>query len=277
MATTLGVFKSANDGESWTPLISDSSTYYAVASTQDGWVFAGSDSGVVRSTNGGSTWERANAGITDRPIRSLLSTSGGILYAGSEGGRIYRSSNRGESWSGGDSSLGAGTVTSIVVNSAGHVFAGFAGGGVFRSTTQGMSWEAINAGLTNQIVKALVVPPNDHIFACIWAKGVYRSTGPTTSVDNPDVPSETTGQLSQSYPNPFNPTTVISYELPAVCEVLLVVYDLLGREVAVLVNERKGPGRYNIRFDAAGLASGVYLYRMTAGSFAQTRKMIVVR
>ena len=86
-------------------------------------------------------------------------------------------------------------------------------------------------------------------------------------------------ELAQNYPNPFNPTTVISYELPAAGNVRLVVFDLLGREVAVLVNERKEPGAYQVRFDAhlSGLSSGIYFYRLTAGEFYEVKKMIVLR
>ena len=83
--------------------------------------------------------------------------------------------------------------------------------------------------------------------------------------------------LSQNYPNPFNPTTVIRYQLPVDNSVKLVVYDVLGREVAVLVNEHKPAGSYSVQFNASGVASGVYLYRLTTGSFVQTRKMILVR
>jgi hypothetical protein len=83
--------------------------------------------------------------------------------------------------------------------------------------------------------------------------------------------------LDQNFPNPFNPSTVVRYQLSAVSDVKLVVYDLLGREVAVLVNGRKAPGSYEATFDATGLASGVYFYRLTAGHFAQTRRMIVLR
>jgi hypothetical protein len=83
--------------------------------------------------------------------------------------------------------------------------------------------------------------------------------------------------LDQNYPNPFNPTTVVSYVLPVDSDVRLVVYDLLGRQVAVLVNEKKAAGSYKVQFNANGLASGVYLYRLTTGSFDQTRKMVVVR
>ena len=105
-------------------------------------------------------------------------------------------------------------------------------------------------------------------------------------------------ELHQNYPNPFNPTTVVRYQLAAAADVRLAVYDLLGQEVAVLVNERRAPGSYEVTFNArqpggqaTGLASGVYLYRMTihdtesasprdsrggAGNFVQTRKMILV-
>jgi cyclomaltodextrinase len=88
--------------------------------------------------------------------------------------------------------------------------------------------------------------------------------------------------LEQNYPNPFNPSTDIRYSVPAsgdraAGEVRLAIYDLLGREVRVLVNARQSAGTYTVSFDAAGLASGVYLYRLSAGSFAQTRKMVLVR
>lgn len=83
--------------------------------------------------------------------------------------------------------------------------------------------------------------------------------------------------LSQNFPNPFNPATIVQYEVPAAGDIRLSVYDLLGREVLVLVNEKKPAGVYEVRFDAPGLSSGVYLYRLTAGSFVQTRKMLLVR
>jgi photosystem II stability/assembly factor-like uncharacterized protein len=87
----------------------------------------------------------------------------------------------------------------------------------------------------------------------------------------------TTFDLSQNYPNPFNPTTVIRYQLPMVGNVKLVVYDMLGREVATLVNEVKEPGYYTVAFEARNFASGVYIYRMTAVSFTAVRKMAVVK
>ena len=83
--------------------------------------------------------------------------------------------------------------------------------------------------------------------------------------------------LSQNYPNPFNPSTKISFALPKAGNVKLVVYDILGREVAVLVNEFRTSGNHSVEFNAGNLASGVYLYRIESGTFTDTKKMLLVK
>ncbi|MBP1655804.1 MAG: hypothetical protein H6Q31_405 [Bacteroidetes bacterium] len=83
--------------------------------------------------------------------------------------------------------------------------------------------------------------------------------------------------LEQNYPNPFNPSTLIRYHLPVAGLVRLVVYDMIGREIKVLKNEMGAPGSYELVFDARGLASGVYLYRLTFGDLVQTRTMLLLR
>jgi endo-1,4-beta-xylanase len=83
--------------------------------------------------------------------------------------------------------------------------------------------------------------------------------------------------LNQNYPNPFNPSTVISWQLPAASMVRLAVYDMLGREVALLVQERQSPGAHSVTWNASGLASGPYLYRLTAGRFVQSKTMLLVK
>ncbi len=80
----------------------------------------------------------------------------------------------------------------------------------------------------------------------------------------------------QNYPNPFNPGTVIGYRLPENCAVRLIVFDILGREVATLVNEKQVPGNYEVTFEAKNLPSGVYFYRLIADDFVQTRKLVVL-
>jgi hypothetical protein len=83
--------------------------------------------------------------------------------------------------------------------------------------------------------------------------------------------------LLQNYPNPFNPSTTIKYELPKSAEVRLSVFDLLGREVSVLVNERKDAGVHEIKFDGSNLASGVYFYRLKAGDFTQSKRLLLLK
>lgn len=102
-----------------------------------------------------------------------------------------------------------------------------------------------------------------------------------TDVHVPATAIPTTYALCQNYPNPFNPSTTIGYSVPAIAGqspvIKLNVYDLLGREVAVLLNEKKEPGTYAVQFDASRLASGVYLYRLHAGGFVQTKRLVLVR
>jgi hypothetical protein len=83
--------------------------------------------------------------------------------------------------------------------------------------------------------------------------------------------------LSQNYPNPFNPSTTIKFELPKSTEVRLSVYDLLGREISVLVNERRNAGVHEVKFDASNLASGVYFYRLQAGDFVSSKRMLILK
>ncbi len=83
--------------------------------------------------------------------------------------------------------------------------------------------------------------------------------------------------LHQNYPNPFNPKTVISSQLSVAGNVRLVIYDVLGQEVAVLVNERREAGRYQDPFDGSRLASGTYVYRLSVGGFVESRTMLLLR
>ena len=90
-------------------------------------------------------------------------------------------------------------------------------------------------------------------------------------------PLPTSCRLEQNYPNPFNPATVIKFKVPSSQVVTLKVYDLLGREVATLVNEEKSPGNYEVKFDGNNLASGMYIYRLQSGSTVLSKKMLLMK
>jgi len=83
--------------------------------------------------------------------------------------------------------------------------------------------------------------------------------------------------LDKNYPNPFNPTTIIKYQIPEISFVTIKVYDVLGNEVVTLINEEKPVGNYEVEFDAVGLSSGMYFFTLQAGSFIETKKMVLMK
>ncbi len=106
---------------------------------------------------------------------------------------------------------------------------------------------------------------------------VWYENAPVTSVDCGSPVLAGKYYLRQNYPNPFNPVTTIHYQLPRRSHVVLRIYNTLGQEVATLVNSLEEPGDKSVQWNAVGVASGVYFYRLQAGSFVQTRKLVVLR
>ncbi|MFA6469428.1 MAG: glucoamylase family protein [Bacteroidota bacterium] len=98
-----------------------------------------------------------------------------------------------------------------------------------------------------------------------------------TSVSSVDIGVPVEFSLAQNYPNPFNPATTISYQLSSESNVILKVYDVLGKEIAILVNERQIAGKYSVQFNASQLSSGLYFYKLYASSFTETKKMILTK
>ncbi|MBV6421145.1 MAG: hypothetical protein DAHOPDDO_02414 [Ignavibacteriaceae bacterium] len=112
--------------------------------------------------------------------------------------------------------------------------------------------------------------------------GVVHGDTITVGVDNDETQIVSEFKLEQNYPNPFNPNTVISYQLPVTSNVTLKVYDILGNEIATLVNEEKQPRTYEVEFNVGtsrnlSLTSGIYFYQLKAGSFIQTKKMVYLK
>lgn len=108
-----------------------------------------------------------------------------------------------------------------------------------------------------------------------WIMGGAKETPSTAGVAENGIPLRL--ELAQNYPNPFNPSTTVVFELPAAGNVRLAVYDMLGRQVSILLNEPLAAGQHRIPFNAAGLASGSYTYRLTAGGQVLTKRMLLVR
>lgn len=108
-----------------------------------------------------------------------------------------------------------------------------------------------------------------------WSSIWNFMTEGVTSVEDNSIPNEF--KLEQNYPNPFNPATSIKYKVASITNVKLAVYDILGREVATLVDEIKPPGTYEVSFDASRLSAGMYVYTIQAGKFSETRKMLLLK
>lgn len=127
--------------------------------------------------------------------------------------------------------------------------------------------------LQNQPVKILIdLGNNGTIDDSIFVKNQATNVGDEGSLLSPD-----NYNLAQNYPNPFNPVTTIKYSIPETGNVSLKVYDILGNQVASLVNEEKTQGVYSVTFDASNLSSGVYLYKLQAGSYVETKKMLYLK
>ncbi|MCL6493864.1 MAG: T9SS type A sorting domain-containing protein [Ignavibacterium sp.] len=210
-------------------------------------------------------------------VRSLA-VSGTNLFAGTfGGGGVFLSTNNGTSWTAVNTGLTFNRVYSLAVSGT-NLFAGTWGGGVFLSTNNGTSWTAVNTGLTNTYVSSLAVS-DTNLFAGTEGGGVWRRPLSDMITSVQEIPGDVPHAfaLMQNYPNPFNPSTRIPFSVRSSEFVSLKVYDMLGREVATLVNENLQPGTYEVQWDASHQASGLYFYQLKADGFVATRRMVLVK
>jgi len=106
---------------------------------------------------------------------------------------------------------------------------------------------------------------------------IGMATSFVTSVEEISGEILSSFSLEQNYPNPFNPTTTISWQSPLGIWQIVKIYDVLGREIAILVNEEKPAGTYEIKFNASNIPAGVYFYQLKAGDFIETKKMVLMK
>jgi hypothetical protein len=214
--------------------------------------------------------------LTTKGVRALALVDGNII-AGTAGGGAFRSTDGGASWTSANNGLDA-TYLYAFASRGSNLFVTSSSGRVYLTSNGGTSWISVEDGLPQSDIWAAAADSTT-VYVGTRGNGVLRRplTQMITSIPGspPGLPREF--WLEQNYPNPFNPTTVISFVLPAASQARLEVYDLLGRRTALLLDERKGAGRHEVRFDASGLTSGVYIYRLTAGLSVQARKMVIVK
>ncbi len=152
--------------------------------------------------------------------------------------------------------------------------------GVFQSTNDGVSWVSFNSGFPNvQVYDLKYKIGNGIILAATHGRGCWTFNLNAIIGIEPDpfgqIPKDY--KLNQNFPNPFNPSTNIRFGLPKSSFVKLTVYNILGKEVATLVNTRLNPGTFEIHWDASNYASGVYFYKLESEGFTQTKRMLLVK
>jgi hypothetical protein len=270
-----GLFVSSNGGTIWMGTTMSNPNQRAIAASAAGHLYAGDiDAVVYRSTNAGATWTQILDGMST--ISDILVTQNGFIFVSLQSffnPGVLRSTDNGISWQNVLPSVVAGW---FAVNSEGHIFLSTYNSYVYRSVDGGSTWQQLRTGMTTSGTQGIAVNDSGVVFVGTLNGQVYRSAQPTVSVgDHSEHPREFA--LYQNYPNPFNPSTKIQFRVASSEFIELRVFDMLGREVATLVNEVKPPGTYEVTFDAAHLASGVYYYRLTAGNFAATRKLVLLR
>jgi len=273
-----GIFRSTDDGTTWTACNSGlvDSIVYAFAS-MDTNIFAGLDDGVYRSTDKGLNWTIVNGGLTIRNVYALAVINK-TTFAGTYGGKIFRSTNNGSNWI--EVNLGLMPITSVVDLAVcnEYLFAATNLEGIFRSTDSGLNWTAVNEGLTS--LRTISAVANDtFLFTGTFDNDAWRRqiSEMITSVPSSSVCKPHEFILCQNYPNPFNPTTEITFRVGTDGYTSLRVYDILGREVAILTNEKKPSGSYQVQWNAANMPSGVYLYQLETEKYTETKKLILLK
>ncbi|MCF8267844.1 MAG: choice-of-anchor A family protein [Ignavibacteriales bacterium] len=275
-----GVYKSIDGGATWNAM-NDGMIFtavHALAMTSNSTLYAGTfGGGVYRYNTGSSAWDRQPVGYDH--VWTLAVTNNDKLYAGTYGGGVYFSAD-GTTWSNVTGNLGNNYVYAIRIDGANNVYTSTWMSGVYVSTaipkSAGLDMAWANLGMNGIEVSTIFVDSKQNKIYAATGDGTLYVADLVTSIDN--NPGEVkTFSLDQNYPNPFNPTTTIRYSIAEDSRVSIRVFDLLGREVAVLVDRNQSAGVYNVNFDASQLSSGVYLYRIEAGNFSSVRKLMLLK
>jgi photosystem II stability/assembly factor-like uncharacterized protein len=259
-----------------------------------GWMFGGYYSvtdqsnhyGFLRTTNGGSSWDIVKQLIYDF---SFVDTLNGFAYTGHDDNGLFigRTRDGGLTWQpryipyvSVYNDRFTPSVVSFVDTLNGWMFCNTVFQGDFsiiivRTTDGGMSWTQESIGLARIVGDGAMV--DRHHGWVVTHNGEVLGYGLLTGIVEHLSDLPTGFLLRQNYPNPFNNSTVIEYEILKGSDVHIAVYDGIGKLVSTLVNQYESPGMYRIEFDAQSLSSGIYYYRMNAGTFSNTKQLILLK
>jgi photosystem II stability/assembly factor-like uncharacterized protein len=245
-------------------------------------IYIGTSNGRIHVTSdNGSNWTTTTGypyvsdfAVDDNDDNTCYATLGGTGSI-----HVLKTINGGLNWSDITGGLPHIAANSVILRTAPPrmLFAG-TDLGVYQSTNEGANWVSFNSGLPLVEVydmkykqSAGILLAATHGRGC-WTFDVGAIIGINTLAG---VPKEFS--LFQNYPNPFNPSTRIKFDVPLKSFVRLVIYNELGKEIITLVNNEMKPGSYETRWNAENYSSGVYFYKLTAGNYSQTRKMVLIK
>jgi hypothetical protein len=265
VSTSNGLMGSTNDGINWSTVHTSSQTVFV----KDNYVYLYGN-GIYISSNNGANWSSVNYSVV------CLATNGVELYAGTSSGEVLKSTDNGYTFTP-TTSFGGDAIFSIVAVGSNVVAASYTGSGIFVSTNKGNTWTQKNDGFTGFISIKKIIYHNGYIFAGLTNTIWRRPFSELVSIPSISTEIPSSFSLSQNYPNPFNPMTNVKFSIINSGDVKFVVYDIQGREVQTLVNERLQPGTYETTFDGSALSSGVYYYKLISGNYAFTKKMVLLK
>jgi hypothetical protein len=190
---------------------------------------------------------------------------------------VFKTTNFGASWNSVSSNLPNAPANDIIINPATPTTLYLATDvGVMISTNDGGSWSVYNTGIPSSVpCHDLTLHSSGKLVVWTHGRSAYYTDVPVGITPISQVASEFS--LKQNYPTPFNPVTRFEFQIAKSAPVTLVVYNTLGEQVQTILNQQLSPGSYKIDFDAGNLSSGIYFYRLIAGNFTDTKKMILVK
>lgn len=272
------IYKTTNKGNTWSTVFSSTNYNFSCFTiSYNGKGFAGNNKYVYRSFDYGLSWHIVyNDFNIDYFTDAMIDSQGYVYICGVND--MVRSTDGGTVWKSVTSGMTNKHLSRMFTNAKAELFCyvqyqNNIPAELYHSTHYEVKWAKITGTLSDLIVSEVAFL-GDKIFVGT-DQGLYINDNTTSISEGANEVKDYF--LSQNYPNPFNPATRINYSIPEAGEVNLSVYDVLGKEIKVLASEYKDAGKYEIDFNASGLSSGIYFYKIKAGAFTQTRKMILLR
>ncbi len=228
---------------------------------------------IVMYTKTNAQWTSQTSGTTN-DLFGVFFTDANTGTAVGQSGTILRTTDGGTIWA----PQTSGTtefIKGIFFTDANTGTIGANQGTILRTTDGGTTWTPQTSGTTQFLRSVSFIDANTA--TVVGNTGTILRMSNATGIEDNTVKIPTNFDLMQNYPNPFNPSTSIQFSLPQTSYVTLEVFNTLGERVEVLASEELTAGTYNYRWDASDLTSGIYFYKLQAGSFTQTKKMILLK